>query len=370
MSEKELDAAVKRVEMKINEAIDDSTAELKERVKELEQKHATGGALGGNFGMAGGKSFADQITGHEQFKMFRDGQARRVKMTLSGSPLERKNTVVGDDADRTLVQPHRAPGIAADAFRDLRVRDLMPVLSTDSNRIEFSRELAFSNAAAPQAGEGATKAESDIAFELGEADVVTIAHFQQVSRQVLDDQPALQGFLNTRLRYGVQLEEEDQLLNGDGTGNNMSGLFTNANDLTLDVSGLTKVDTLRRAMEALSLNDWRATGMILHPSDWSEIVRIKDGEDRYLFANPQAATQTQLWGVPVVVTNSAPEGDYLVADFDNAGVIWDRQAPVVELFEQDGDDVQRNLVTIRAEMRSTITVMRPAAVVKGSFDAE
>ncbi|WP_020146725.1 phage major capsid protein, partial [Thioalkalivibrio sp. ALJ15] len=238
---------------------------------------------------------------------------------------------------------------------------------TTSNRIEVTRELAFTNNAAPQAGEGAEKAETDLTFDLVEASVVTVAHWQKVSKQVLDDQPALTKFLDRRLRYGVQLAEESQIVTGNGSGSNMSGLLENATSFNLDVTGAPKTDVIRRAIEQLELADWSATAILMNPGDWSEIVRLKDDESRYLFTSPRAATPPQLWGVPVVPTNSMPSGEFLVGDFTAAAILWDRMSPAVEMFEQDEDNVQRNLVTVRAEMRSTVTVVRPSALVKGSF---
>ena len=47
--------------------------------------------------------------------------------------------------------------------------------------------------------------------------VITIAHWIPASRQVLDDAPMLQSYINVRMTYGLKLEEEDELLNGDGS---------------------------------------------------------------------------------------------------------------------------------------------------------
>lgn len=349
------------------DGLDEGFQELKSRLRDMEQGSA-GGFKASN---VAGKSLAEKVRSHNAFEAFKAGNSKQAKMTFEGLDLletkEGPNPIVGDDSDGTLVQPDRMPGIVPGAFRRLRVRDLLPVVGTTSNRIEVTRELAFTNNAAPQAGEGAEKAETDLTFDLVEASVVTVAHWQKVSRQVLDDQPALTMFLDRRLRYGVQLAEESQIVTGNGSGSNMSGLLENATSFNLDVTGAPKTDVIRRAIEQLELADWSATAILMNPGDWSEIVRLKDDESRYLFTSPRAATPPQLWGVPVVPTNSMPSGEFLVGDFTAAAILWDRMSPAVEMFEQDEDNVQRNLVTVRAEMRSTVTVVRPSALVKGSF---
>ena len=57
----------------------------------------------------------------------------------------------------------------------------------------------------------------------------------------------------------------------------------------------------------------------------------------------------------------------MVGDFTQAATLWTRQGLTVEMFEQDVDNVQKNLVTIRAERRLGFGVERPAAMCGGSL---
>ncbi|WP_052367736.1 phage major capsid protein [Algiphilus aromaticivorans] len=360
--------AVKGFKHRID-TIEEDVGGLSERLKGIEQHSADG--FKGVSPSGGGSNFADQVRQSEGFKAFVEGNSRHAKMTLSGSLLA-KNTILGEggspqNPDATLVDPTRRAGIVAGAFRQLRIRDVLNVLPTASNQIEYSREASWTNNAAGTA-EGETKPESDLTFELKDAPVRTIAHWIKVSKQVLSDQAALAQLIDRRMRHGVQLAEEVQILTGNGTGQNLSGLLNAGNFTSVTPqTGDTKLDTLRRAITTLQRNDWMASAMVLHPDDWEAIELLKDTQDRYLFASPQQAAMPQLWGLPVVATNSVTQGSFIVADFPAACTLWDRQQPVVELFEQDDDDVQRNLVTIRAEERIAFTVERPAAVAVGDF---
>ncbi|MEG5435030.1 phage major capsid protein, partial [Enterobacter asburiae] len=115
------------------------------------------------------------------------------------------------------------PGIIMPGLRRLTIRDLLAQGRISSNALEYVREEVFTNNADVVA-EKALKPESDITFSKQTANVKTIAHWVQASRQVMDDAPMLQSYVNNRLMYGLALKEEGQLLNGDGTGDNLEGL--------------------------------------------------------------------------------------------------------------------------------------------------
>lgn len=344
---------------------------VKERLKSVEQKNGNGLAFpGSRWGMEG-SGLAKRILESQSWKDFKEGNANAAKMTFN-APLLTKNTIVGDEGSPaqpsdTLTPATRLPGIVGGAFRQPRIRDLLRVLPTGSNNIEFCRENSWTNNAEPQAGEGETKAESDLTFELLERPVRTIAHFIKASKQSLEDAPALEAFIDDRMRHGVLMEEEDQLLSGDGTGANLSGLITEATAYDKGQTGDNLLDTLRRAIWQVAESDWQATGIVLNTEEWSEIELLKDSEGRYIFGRPGEQRPLIVWGLPVVASNSMPSGQFMVADFMNAAILWDRQQATVDIFEQDQDNVQRNLLTIRAEERVSLTVIRPAAIVHGTF---
>lgn len=269
-----------------------------------------------------------------------------------------------------LIQPQRIPGIVEVPTRKLRIRDLLPVGRTNSNSLEFVQETGFTNAAAVVA-EGATKPESTISFGLQTAPVRTIAHVMKASVQVLADVPQLQSFIDTRLRIGLAIEEEDQLLSGDGTGQNLLGLIPQATDfdVTRKQVGDTRIDIVRRAMTQLELAIYTATAIVMHPTDWEHIELTKEsGTGAYVWANPRGMLAPTLWGLPVVTSTALSEGEFLVGAFNVAAQIWDRQQAVVEVSSEDEDNFRRNLVTIRGEERIALTVYRPESFIYGDFD--
>ena len=71
-----------------------------------------------------------------------------------------------------------------------------------------------------------------------------------------------------------------------------------------------------------------------------------------------------LWGVPVIKSNNVPAGT-IYCKSRMADQFFTRQDIVVEMFEQDSDNVQKNLVTVRAESRGALAVYAPAAIRSG-----
>ncbi|MCD4638492.1 phage major capsid protein, partial [Proteus mirabilis] len=107
----------------------------------------------------------------------------------------------------------------------------------------------------------------------------------QASRQVMDDAVQLQSYVNNRLLYGLALVEEEQLLNGDGTADNLTGInhVATAYDTTLSATGDTHADLIAHAIYQVTESEFSASGIILNPRDWHAIALMKDKEGRYIF---------------------------------------------------------------------------------------
>jgi len=313
------------------------------------------------------KSLGQRVTDDDKVKQWlADGGPGRIRFGAKAIT----SAVTGAGGAGDLIVPQRVPGIIRQPDRQMTIRDLLSVGRTTSNSIEFVQETGFTNAAAPVA-EGALKPESSISFGLESAPVRTIAHWVQASKQVLQDIPALQSYIDTRLRFGLELEEEDQLLSGDGTGQNLLGIIpqsTPFDDARRKV-GDTRIDTIRRAMTQVRLAEYRADAILLHPSDWEEIELLKDADQRYIWANPRGLLGPTLWGLPVIDTTAVEEGEFLVGNFRMAAQIWDREDATVDISTEDRDNFVKNMVTIRAEQRLALTVYRPEAIIYGDFEA-
>lgn len=216
--------------------------------------------------------------------------------------------------------------------------------------------------------------ESDLTFELATAPVRTIAHWLRVSKQLMDDAPALAGYIQRRLDYGLRLRLEQQIVNGNGTTPNLSGLLDTGNFTPYSPGAdETIFDAVNRAKYQVWSSDYVPDTVVLNPEDWGAAERAKasgGGDGHYIagvsYQYLQNGMVPLLWGMRVAVSNAVAVGTFIVFASD-ATMLWVRQGVTVEAFEQDADNVTKNLVTIRAEMRAAFTVFRPAAVVAGDL---
>lgn len=274
------------------------------------------------------------------------------------------------DSGGSLIAPDRLGLIAPPQMR-LTVRDLLAKGQTASNAVEFVRESRFDNNADVVA-EGTQKPESELAFEADVAKVATIAHFINATQQVLDDAPMLASYINSRLLYGLRQKEERQLLKGSGVGINIKGLHTAATDWAaqnVTVADASLVDVLRIAMLQIELTDHAADGIVLNPIDWATLELLKENNSKYLLANPFNQTVPRLWGLPVVSTRHMDAGEFLVGAFGQAAQLWDRQSANIVISTENKDNIEKNMVTIRAEERLALTIYFPQAFVKGTAAA-
>lgn len=270
----------------------------------------------------------------------------------------------------TGVWSDRLPGVIEESLRPLSIRDLLDVGTTESNLIEWVRELVYTTNA-DVVSEGAVKPESNITYERQDVPVRTIAHWIKASKQVLADFKQLQTLINGRLRWGLKIKEEDQILFGDGTGENILGLIPQATayNTALNVGGDTMIDTIRHGILQVRLAFYPSSGVVMSPVDWHNLELTKDNQNRYLIASPTARTPPMIWGQPVVESDGMTYGDFLVGAFRMAATLFDREEAAILLSTEDGDNFVRNLVTILCEERLALAVTRPKAFVYGSFPA-
>ena len=318
------------------------------------------------------KSFAADFAESDAFKKMAAGESRSARFTAKGS-WHTNGAVIGsgttgDGNGGALLTPDYQAGIIRDPDRPLFIRDLLMPGRTSSQVVQYFKETGFTNAA-DFVSENTRKPQSDIEFEYADAPVRTIAHFVKATNQILSDVPMLMSYIDSRLRFGVKVVEDNALLNGSGAGQSIEGLKPQATayDTSASQAGDTMLDTLHRAFTQASLAYYPVDWVILHPRDWEQIVLQKDDESRYIWANPGSATPTSgIWGRRVVSTTAQTEGEFTVGA-RMAAQIFDREDISVEIATENEDDFVNNRCTIRAENRLALAVYRENAIIDGNF---
>ena len=189
--------------------------------------------------------------------------------------------------------------------------------------------------------------------------------------EILDDAAGLRSMIDGRLRYMLAFKEEQQLLNGDGSNQNLMGLASGATEFSpaFQVEEQSNIDVIRLALLQASLAEYPATGIILHPTNWADIETTKDSEGRYIIGNPQGTLRPMLWSTNVVITQAQAINTFLTGAFSMAAQIFDRMDATVMASSEDKDNFRKNLVTILAEERLALAIYRPEAFVSGELEA-
>lgn len=282
------------------------------------------------------------------------------KTLLTGTSSTSAGALVNPDIDNEIEPLGRRP---------LEIRNLISNRQTGSDTVQYVRQTSRVNAAAPVAEAGATgdgsglKPEGGFALEVVTETVKTIAEWIPATKRALADVAQLRGLIDDELRDDLEEELEDQIVNGDGVGENFLGVLNTPNTqaqawdtdiLTTTRKAKTKVRTVGRSM---------ATAYVLNPEDWERIDLLQDNEARYYFGGPMVEGTPRLWGLPVIESEAMPAGTGVVADWRKA-ILWDREEANITVSDSHSDFFVRNLVAILAEMRAAFGVRRPTAFVE------
>lgn len=264
-------------------------------------------------------------------------------------------------------------GVVPQLRRRLRILDLIPMGTMDQNSLPYTQESG-SFATAVETAEGGLKPEAAVTFTDTEAQAKTIAHWLKNRKQVLADFPALQSILEGRLRYGVERRFEDQILAGNGTGENIRGILQTTGIGTVTfTAGALVTDQVLEGITTVFLADSEANAVVMHPTDWKNALKAKStytasagvtgGSGEYYSGGPFAVTPQVMWGVNLIPSNAITQGTALVGDFAIGAQAFIREGVNALISDADSDDFTRNRVTILAEMRAALAVFRPACFV-------
>lgn len=329
--------------------------ETKSQLQDLAQKMSRRQNDGDPEVKSGGREFVESA----EYKAAAESEFKGITRR------ELKNTI-GTTEVAGNIQPTNL-GLILPNQQRLTIRDLLAGGKMSGNSLEYVQESGFTNNAAVVAEKG-NKPESAITFEDKDAKAVVIAHWLKVTTQMLSDAPALESYINNRLRHGLDIKLENQILKGDGTSGNITGLLTQAKAYTppAGATGPNMFDVLRFAMLQVVLADDYANGHVLNPIDWAIMETTKDENGRYLIGDPQSKAVPTLWGLPVVQTQAMDAGSFLTGAFNTAAQYFERWGASVQL-GLTGDDFTTNKRTILAETRGALAVYRPESLIYGSY---
>jgi HK97 family phage major capsid protein len=254
-----------------------------------------------------------------------------------------------------------------------RVRSILRVAPSagDGNAVMFPRVTGGEGAAANQT-EGSAKAQIDKDIALATYPFQVIAGFARVSQQMLDNLQGLSGYLSYVLPQELYNTEDTQLLTGSGSGVNLYGLATGAQTDEDIPSGFTVTapnywDCILASFATIAASKAKANAILMNPADVYLMAAAKGSNGQYVAPIFWVNNVPTLFGVPITMTTAVAAGTFYTADTNKAGMLFQRKAPSIRFFDQDSDNVQKNLITVRVEEELAFAQFHTSAVFTDTF---
>lgn len=260
-------------------------------------------------------------------------------------------TVAGNltgDAIRTY-----QPGVAMVPNRLLNFRNLIPSVSSATGIYTLYRETGSEGSISVQSTPGDAKTQIDYDLTAVTYTARYIAGYARVDKSMLQDLPFLQSALPEMLLRDFYKAEDAKFF----TDLSSAATGSTTTSATVDVEQI--IDYVANLEGA----DFQVNGIVVNPKQWARLITTKPAD----YSVPGGVTITAdgniaIAGIPVFKSSFIADDKVLLGDWNMAKrvVVDDLK---IEFFEQDSDNVQKNLVTVRIEAREVLAIDRPDAFV-------
>lgn len=310
-------------------------------------------------------------SGEEKFKGHAQKSTEKLDFNLELKDMDFDNFSVGA-YDKLTTQT--LPGLYVTPWDQLWLRNILPNISTTSKTIDYLQENETANATAGAAaiwdGDAAVaellaKQEVDFNFLDKSAKVQWIAGITRIKREMLDDVDFLRTYIPQQLVYGKRglfMAENAMIL-----------AALNANSTAYDGGVGASAPIVERIYDAafgqLKDNYHTPTHILMNNREALKIAFNKASGSGEYDLPPGVVTneggQLRIGGIPVIGLPQFATGTFFAMDARQS-LFASRLSPEVRFFEQDRDNVIKNLITVRAEERIATLVLDTTSIIKGS----
>ena len=321
------------------------------------------------------KSIAQMFQESKAVQSFIKEGMKNITSEVKWNPILETKTLM-DEASAYPPKVVRSDLIVPTALRNPNsVIDLFSVLQTDQYQYKYLEETTFTNNAA-EVAEASAFGESALAMTERTENIRKFGVSIPVTEELLADVTAVQGYLDSRLRTMLNLRLDSELLNGNGTAPNITGVLNKSGINTFDYSAfagnLKRIGQIYQAITEIRKDAFvEPDAIIMHPSDWYDLVTevnavTTSGALQPLFVGAgmfNGAPQASIWGVPVVPTTAISAGTALLGNF-GGGVsahIVTRQGIEVAMSDSHSDFFTKDKVMMKASLRLGFAIYRPTA---------
>ncbi len=243
-------------------------------------------------------------------------------------------------------------------------------IAAQSNAIEYYVESSRTNNATVVADYG-TKPTSTFTVTPKTDHCRVVAHLsEQIPFRLLQDVDALQPWLVREMAQGVLAGLETHFVSGDGSGENMVGLFHTTGTTRVNFT-TDPITTIRSAITQLQLLGEMPNGIALNPVDAQTIDLTRWGSAGGLLTGGFEhdtlngfGTSNNIFGptdqIRRVISPSVPQGFAIVADW-NTAMLFVREAMTLSINYWGDALFSTNTYLMRAEIRAVAGFIRPQA---------
>ena len=153
------------------------------------------------------------------------GELEAVKEGKAINLETKETTIVGDYTGNIALSTLEA-GVNRIARQVAKIRQAMSGGTTTSKFVTYIQQTLQSTAT--WIGEGVAKNEGDVKYQEVSVEVKKVAGFIKISKEMLDDLAFVRNEVNTDLMETIDNQIENNLLNGNGVGANLNGIYTQA----------------------------------------------------------------------------------------------------------------------------------------------
>jgi HK97 family phage major capsid protein len=267
-------------------------------------------------------------------------------------------------------------GVLETRYRELTIADLLAKGTLSQPTLTYWQQGTLTGDVATVA-EGATKPSLNFDAGIVTETLAKIAGVTKISDEMVEDADFMVSMVRSQLLQRLSLVEEDQILNGNGTAPNLSGILDRSGIQTYaTTAGLTAAKALNGIFHAIQLvknvSFIPADGIVMNPTDYETVRLGLDANNQYYgggpftgaYGNDGFSLQPGLWTLPTVVTPAIAQGTVLVGAFRQGAQLFRKGGVRLESTNSNEDDFKKNLVALRVEERVALAVYFPTAFVK------
>jgi len=297
------------------------------------------------------------------------GNTNAARFEIKAGDMTMANAYTGVVAGETVIEDFKF-----DPSRSVHIRTLLPIGNTDAQTIRFPKESAYDDGAAATA-QGSAVGQSDFDITATSVNVEKIGCFLRITEEMLNDTPGLSSYLSARVPGKVLSVEDNEIISGDGSSPNLSGLLTDGTAFTTSSGGLfyqsiesaNEFDVIVVALNQLALSNYQADTILMNPTDFHKIVLLKSTANEYLRNQIITGIQPTVNGVPITLSTAMPAGKFLVGNLAQATQLWVRDGLGIEFSREDSTNFREGFVTVKAQERVALSNYAPNAIVQGTF---